>query len=405
MESWYANQNIRSGEDWDYAINLAIQDCDALVLMFCSEADSSRQVKRELALADKYRKPVYWLRVERVEPNKLSYFLTSTQWLDWLDMRDTTLEKLIEDISNMNEERQNSHYPISNDTQGTISPTQLPREVWAKGVIALDTDSDVAKCVAQVYFHMARSYPDSSIILPTGRSGTKLFRAMNRLADDYVGSPFGDAIIISDTETFGVWDGHDTSRTRHIKEMLIEPLSKKGKSPDVSQLHLLSGIYTSKDPVKEAQKTLRMYPPSMHAISVSPLGEIIAYEVGTYNDINEIIDDGPRILEVGMHSKKYIDPNQPSKSILSVGLGTSLSASILLVLALDVQKATIVHRLFNGPITAGIPATLLRYHPNAYLMTTKAVAKEAGITDLITELNGSKEAAEWIVQNQIPTRQ
>ena len=76
VKAWYAEKSIRSGEQWDEAIHNAIKDCRAVVLLFCASADASIQVKRELSLADKYKKPVFWLRVERVEPNNLSSFLT-----------------------------------------------------------------------------------------------------------------------------------------------------------------------------------------------------------------------------------------------------------------------------------------------------------------------------------------
>ena len=140
-----------------------------------------------------------------------------------------------------------------------------------------------------------------------------------------------------------------------------------------------------------------MYPPVVHGVSLSPVGEILAYEVGTYNEIDEIIDDAPRIVQVSEHSKKYIDPSQPSTSIITIGLGTALSSSVLLILAFDVQKANALNRLFTGPMTAGIPATLLREHRNAYVLTTQAAAREAKIDDMVKGNVSAKEGAEWIV--------
>lgn len=398
ITTWYAAKSIRSGEQWDEAIHCAIKSCKAVVLLFCAQADASIQVKRELSLADKYKKPVFWLRVERVEPNNLSYFLTSTQWLDWLDTRDATLEKLIKDINAIDSE--NFQAPTENKIDITTSDSANPAPIdWTKGIFAFATDKEAAECAARVYFHVANRYPDSSVILPTGRSATLLFRAMVRIADEYDGCPFGDAHIMSDTETFGVWSGHETSRTGHIIEMLMNPLKRRNQAPDESHLNLLSGIYTEDDPVKKAQKTLRMYPPSVHGVSVSPVGEILAYEVATFNDADEIIYDSPRIVEVNEHSKKYIDPNQPSKSILTIGLGTALSCNVLLILAFDIQKARIIRHTLTAPMTAGIPATLLRNHPNAYIITTESLAHEANIDHLVKKEKDVKEAAKWIASN------
>ncbi|MFR2768244.1 MAG: hypothetical protein ACLTAI_08140 [Thomasclavelia sp.] len=54
----------------------------------------------------------------------------------------------------------------------------------------------------------------------------------------------------------------------------------------------------------------------------------------------------------------------------------------MLIVAFDLQKASIINRLFYGPMTAGIPATLLRNHPNAYVLTTEKVANEAKVMDI-----------------------
>ena len=396
LNTWYAPRNIHSGEVWDEAILNAIKNCKAVILLFCAQADSSRQVKRELALADKYKKSVFWLRVEKVEPNNLSYFLTSTQWLDWLDERDDTLDQLVRDISQLSIKNSTPFNPIEDTTNESSSQNKIIS--WTKHIFAFPSQRKAAECAARAYYEIANEKPFSTIILPTGRSATMIFRAMISVSSEYDGCPFGEAPIMSDTETFGVWSGHETSRTKHINDMLIEPLKLKGKAPSKEQLHLLSGVYTEEDPVKNARKVLRLYPPSIHAVSISPLGEILAYEVGTYSDIDDIIDDTPKIVEVGEHSKKYIDPNQPSKSILTVGIGTMMSAEILLILAFDIQKANIVRRLFEGPITAGIPATLLRKHPNSFLITTEKVAVEAGIIDYADTNINVEDAVKWITK-------
>lgn len=396
LNTWYAPRNIHSGEVWDEAILNAIKKCKAVILLFCAQADSSRQVKRELALADKYKKSVFWLRVEKVEPNNLSYFLTSTQWLDWLDERDDTLDQLVRDISQLSINNSTPFIPIEDTANESTSQNKIIS--WTKHIFAFPSQRKAAECAARAYYEIANEKPFSTIILPTGRSATMIFRAMISVSSEYDGCPFGEAPIMSDTETFGVWSGHETSRTKHINDMLIEPLKLKGKAPSKEQLHLLSGVYTEEDPVKNARKVLRLYPPSIHAVSISPLGEILAYEVGTYSDIDDIIDDTPKIVEVGEHSKKYIDPNQPSKSILTVGIGTMMSAEILLILAFDIQKANIVRRLFEGPITAGIPATLLRKHPNSFLITTEKVAVEAGIIDYADTNINVEDAVKWITK-------
>lgn len=391
MDTWYAPRDIRAGGAWPEAIHEAIRSCSAVVLLFCQKADESMEVERELSLASRYKKPVFWLRLERVEPDKLGYFLTMAQWLDWLDMRDDTLEKLVRDLKATTERGERV---LAGPEGGSAWDMD---QSWAKGLLTFASERDAAECAARVYFTMGQRRPDSSLVLPTGRSATVLFRAMLRIAGEYEGCPFGQAQLLSDTETFGVWQEHESSRTRHIRDSLLRPLEQRGQAPAPEQLHLLSGIYMQEDPVKAAERTLRAWPPAVHGLSVSPTGEMLGYEVGTYNDMDEILDDTPRVVEIGERGKKYIDPNQPSRSILTLGIGSMLASEVLLVLLFDAQKAPILKRLFTGPMTAGIPATLLRRHPNAYILTTSRIARDAELDGLCRPQTDPKEAARWIL--------
>jgi 6-phosphogluconolactonase/glucosamine-6-phosphate isomerase/deaminase len=394
ISSWFAPRDISPGAAWDTAIADAIKASRALVLLFCTAADASAHVKRELHLADRYGVPVYWVRLERVEPERLGYFLSSTQWIDWLDNRDATLESLVSDLQRL--ESAQSPGPLSS---GSSPDPRLPPSPlgWPSGILVFETERQAAEATARVYFGIGYKYPDSTLILPTGRSATQIFRAMNRLAEERDEPPFGEAHLITDTETFGVWRGHHSSRTKHVEDTLISPLRRRGMAPPDDQLHLLSGIFMDEDPIQAARLVLRTWPPSLHAVSLSPAGEVLAYETGVYNQPEEIVEDGPRVVEVSDHGKRYIDPDQPSRSILTIGLGTALSAEVLLALAFDHQKAGILRRLLTGTPTPGVPATLLQMHLNTYIMTTRTVAQSAGLTDHQMTLLSPEDAANWIL--------
>lgn len=270
---------------------------------------------------------------------------------------------------------------------------------WPKKILAFNSVEDAAECAARVYFTIAQSNPESSIILPTDRSATLIFTAMKQIAKEYEGCPFGEAHIMSDTETFGVWDKHPASRTRHINEKLIEPLREIGKAPKKDKINLLSGIFTDIDPLSNARITVRDFPPSIHAISISPRGEILAYDVDIYEEANEIIDDPPRILQIGDIGKNYIDDSQPSNSIISIGLGTTLSSKLLIILVFESQKAEILHTIFTSSMTAKIPATLLQYHQNAFILTTRSIAHRANMDDVVDYANNPKDMALNIVSS------
>jgi hypothetical protein len=179
-------------------------------------------------------------------------------------------------------------------------------------------------------------------------------------------------------------------------ESLIDPLAERGLGVDESQLHLLSGQITDDDPLLRAQRVLRLWPPAVHGISISPAGEVLAYEVGTYTDADTIVADGCRIVELSEHGRRYIDPNQPSRSVITIGLGTAIQVPGLMVMGFDRSKAQIIRQMVNFPPTPGIPATLLRRNTNAVIVATRAVAEDADIRNPYIPAS-AEEGCEWIL--------
>ncbi|WP_040787279.1 TIR domain-containing protein [Nocardia pneumoniae] len=392
ISTWWAPRDVPPGSDWDEAISRAIKNSKALVLLFCASADSSVHVKREIHLADKAKIPIYWVRLEQVQPERLGYYLSPRQWVDWLDRRDSTLDSLVKDL------RRPGLSGRVLDADATPRPAEpVPVSGWPAGVAVFENEREAAEAAAHAYFRIARDASDRSVVLPTGRAATQVFRAMLRIAHRYAPAPFGTAHILSDTETFGVHPGHHTSRTRHVVETLIEPLTQRGLGPTPDQLHLLTGQISERDdPLLRTQRILRLYPPAVHGVSISPAGEALGYEVGAYTDPDEIVSDGCRIVELSEHGRRYIDPNQPSRSVLTIGLASALECSGLMVLAFDKTKARIIHQMTHFPETAGVPATLLRRNPRAVVVTTRPIAEAAELDN--THFPESAEAGSaWIV--------
>lgn len=392
VETWLASRDIRPGEVWDEAVNAAITRASALVLLFCADADQSRQVKREIHLADRANIPVYPVRLQNIEPQKLGYFLTAAQWIDWMDERDSTLDTLIQAI----DAAVGEVIPPAADRFEPPVPPRRAVPAWPKLLASFASESEAAEGVGRLIFEGARRFPENSVVLPTGSTATRVFRSMVRVAEEYGPQPFGESMIITDTETFGVYSRHPTSRTRHVVETLIEPLRRKGLAPDEAQLHLLEGLIGEDDPIRRANLLLRDYPPSVHAVSVSPTGEVLAYDVGSHTDEERITRDGCKIVEVTQSGRSYIDGEQPSRSIITVGLGTCLSSRVLALPVLTINKARILNQLVSFAPTPGVPGTLLRHHLTAVVCTTARIVDEADVVDEARHFDSPSEFIDFV---------
>jgi serine/threonine protein kinase len=80
---WIAPRNIPPGKTWAEFIPDAIAHSRAMVLVLSASANDSRQVKKEVDIADNKRVPIIPFRIEDVPLSKaLEYHLAGTQWLE-----------------------------------------------------------------------------------------------------------------------------------------------------------------------------------------------------------------------------------------------------------------------------------------------------------------------------------
>jgi hypothetical protein len=85
IRCWIAPRDIAPGAEWAASIVEAIDQCQVMVLIFCANANGSRQIHREVQQAFDGEKPVIPFRIEDVEPQKtLRYYMGSVHWLDAL---------------------------------------------------------------------------------------------------------------------------------------------------------------------------------------------------------------------------------------------------------------------------------------------------------------------------------
>jgi glucosamine-6-phosphate deaminase len=69
------------------------------------------------------------------------------------------------------------------------------------------------------------------------------------------------------------------------------------------------------------------------------------------------------------------DQDRVPREALSMGVGTILKASTLVLVAMGERKAQCIERTVNGPVTTRLPASLLQLHRRAELYLDRSAAK------------------------------
>lgn len=85
IRCWIAPRDVPPGAQWAAAIVDAIDHCRAMVLIFSSSANGSKQIHREVQRAFEREVPVVPFRIENVVPEQaLAYYMGPVHWLDAL---------------------------------------------------------------------------------------------------------------------------------------------------------------------------------------------------------------------------------------------------------------------------------------------------------------------------------
>jgi hypothetical protein len=85
IRCWIAPRDISPGAEWGAAIVEAIDHSAVMVLIFSSNANESRQIRREVEHAVSKGVTIVPVRIDQAEPTRsLAYFMAGVHWLDAL---------------------------------------------------------------------------------------------------------------------------------------------------------------------------------------------------------------------------------------------------------------------------------------------------------------------------------
>ena len=94
LQVWW-DQKIEGGEDWRDAIVEGLSDSHALVILFSEECNASKQLKKELAIADTLDKEIIPVLIEDTKPKgHYLYELAARNWLQIFPNPETKLSQV-----------------------------------------------------------------------------------------------------------------------------------------------------------------------------------------------------------------------------------------------------------------------------------------------------------------------
>jgi hypothetical protein len=157
---WIAPRNIPPGEPWPAAIAEAIRGSSGLVLLLSTHTERSRQICREVELADRAGLPILTFRLEEVAPPRaLEYFLTNLQWIDGFGARfDAGLLSLAAALGGKPVKQ---GHPFEREILESVTQ-ELAGHIGPIARVLVNDEAKRAQTLQQLYEALARELPAGS---------------------------------------------------------------------------------------------------------------------------------------------------------------------------------------------------------------------------------------------------
>jgi glucosamine-6-phosphate deaminase len=234
-----------------------------------------------------------------------------------------------------------------------------------------DSPEHVAHALARRVAAALAAQPDIVLGLPTGRTPVATYGELRRLhaAGE---ADFAHASTFNLDEFAGIPPTHPGSFRRYMDTHLFDAVDLR---PD--RIHFLNGSAPDLD------VECRRYEAEIRAAGGI---DLLLLGIGTNGHIgfNEPADE----LQAATHRVALADstrrdnaalfggdPAAVPREALSMGVGTILQASTLVLVAMGERKARCIERAVRGPVTTRLPASLLQLHRHAELYLDGAAAR------------------------------
>ncbi|MDX1908736.1 MAG: glucosamine-6-phosphate deaminase [Bacteroidia bacterium] len=226
----------------------------------------------------------------------------------------------------------------------------------------------LSEAAGLLLYETLRQYPKAVICIASGDTPTGACQVAARLVQEN-NLDCTQAHFIGLDEWVGIPPSNPGSCQYPVRAHLLTPLG----IPE-TQIHFFDSL--APDLQLECDRmndTLaRLGGLDLMLVGVGVNGHIGLNEPGTPADIRCHISELAESTRT--MGQKYFRSATPLTQGITLGLGDCMAARQLVVLANGPRKTDIVREIVHAPVTPAIPATLLRTHPNGWLMLDEVAA-------------------------------
>lgn len=235
-------------------------------------------------------------------------------------------------------------------------------------VILPDPETVASVAAAEIRFQV-ESNPHSVLGLATGGTPVGVYRRLIELHQNH-GLSFRHASTFNLDEYIGLSSDHPQSYRMFMQEHLFQHIDIRPE-----KTHLPSGDACNlEDECREYEERIRQAGGiDLQLLGIGSDGHI------AFNEPGSSLASRTRIKTLTERTRRdnarfFESPEQVPPSAITMGIGTILDATRILLIATGSSKAEIVQATVEGPITSLVPATALQLHANVTIVVDDAAA-------------------------------
>jgi glucosamine-6-phosphate deaminase len=228
-----------------------------------------------------------------------------------------------------------------------------------------------AGAVAEQVKRQLQARADSVLALPTGQTPVSLYAELARRCREEEIS-FAEVRTFNLDEFVGLPTDHPASFETFMMEHLFSHIDI-----DLAKVRIPNGNAPNLD------HECRNYEREIAAVGGLDLAIVGIGANGhiAFNEPGTPFDSRTRVIELtpgsrAAHAAEFGSAEQVPERAITMGIRTILQARRIVLLALGRDKAEIVARAIEGPVSREVPASALQTHPNVLVMLDREAAAD-----------------------------
>ena len=243
-------------------------------------------------------------------------------------------------------------------------------------VVIRDSGEDAALLTARLIAEELRANPFLVLGLATGRTMESVYQVLVKMHRNE-GLDFSSAVTFNLDEYVGISREHPGSYRQYMNKHLFDHINI-----DPRRAYLPNGM-ANDIPTECRQYEQRIR--NSGGIDLQLLGIGRSGHIG-FNEPLSALRSRTREKAltpetVAQNSPMFGGPDKMPRWAITMGVGTILECRRCLLLATGAEKAAIIARAVEGPITAMVSATALQLHPSCTIILDEAAASELEHTE------------------------